>query len=390
MKFWWSVLGKVLNMQDVTMAPKGLDGVVVGDTELSSVDGQKGELIYLGYDIDEVADCTFEEVAYLFMHHVLPSKEKEAYFREDLAKRSLVEDDIISFVCRNAKKDHPMATLRTAVSMLSAHSKVESVTGHDEMVSLALDLIAKTATITAAIARVRKGKNPVAPNLAYGFSKNFLYMCTGEVPDDVVRKTMDTALVLHIDHGFNASTFTARVVTSSLSDMISAVVAAIGSLKGPLHGGANTAVMKMLMEIGEVENVERWLEQALANKRKIMGFGHRVYKVVDPRAKHLKRMSQEWGERAHENKWFQMSEKIETLMLSKKKINPNVDFYSASTYYAMGFDPDMFTPIFAVARMVGWTAHVMEQLKDNRIMRPEANYTGGRGKKLPVGKSVVA
>lgn len=209
-------------------------------------------------------------------------------------------------------------------------------------------------------------------------------MCNGEIPDDVVCKTMDTALILHIDHGFNASTFTARVVTSSLSDMISAVVAAIGSLKGPLHGGANTAVMKMLKEIGEVNNVEPWLDKALAEKRKVMGFGHRVYKTVDPRAKHLKRMSKEWGERAQENKWFQMSEKIEALMLKRKAINANVDFYSASTYYAMGFEPDMFTPIFAVARMVGWTAHVMEQLKDNRIMRPEAHYVGAVGKKYPL------
>jgi citrate synthase len=193
---------------------------------------------------------------------------------------------------------------------------------------------------------------------------------------------MDTAMVLHMDHGFNASTFTARVVTSSLSDMVSSVVAAIGSLKGPLHGGANTAVMKMLTEIGTVDNIEPWLDAALKEKRKVMGFGHRVYKVTDPRAKHLKRMSREWGERAHEKKWFQMSEKIERLMMEKKGINANVDFYSASTYYTMGFEPDMYTPIFAVARMVGWTAHVIEQLKDNRIMRPAANYVGPVGKTL--------
>lgn len=363
-------------MADLTMAAKGLDGVVVGETDLSRVDGEKGELIYRGYDIDEVAQCTFEQVCYLFLYGELPSRDSEREFQGELQKRYAIPHDIIDFICHRAKLEDPMATLRTSVSMLSGHIR------EDDLIDTALELIAKTGTIVAAIGRVRQGKNPIAPNISFGFSKNFIYMYTGELPEDIVVKTMDTAMVLHMDHGFNASTFTARVVTSSLSDMISAVVAAIGSLKGPLHGGANTGVMKMLLEIGSLDQVEPWITKALLEKKKIMGFGHRVYKVTDPRAKHLKRMSKEWGERAHEKKWFQMSEKIEEIMRERKHINANVDFYSASTYYTMGIEPEMYTPIFAVARMVGWTAHVIEQLKDNRIMRPEANYTGPLGKKL--------
>lgn len=363
-------------MTDITVAAKGLDGVVVGDTILSRVDGEKGELIYRGYDIDEVANCTFEQVCHLFLYGELPSRESEAKLKTNLQKRYPIPDDIINFICQQAKHDDPMATLRTSVSMLSGYIK------ENDLIETALELIAKTGTIVAAIGRVRQGKNPIAPNISFGFSKNFIYMYTGEIPEDIVVKTMDTAMILHMDHGFNASTFTARVVTSSLSDMISAVTAAIGSLKGPLHGGANTGVMKMLLEIGSLEKVEPWIDKALSEKKKIMGFGHRVYKVTDPRAKHLKRMSKEWGERAHEKKWFQMSEKIEELMQERKHINANVDFYSASTYYTMGIEPEMYTPIFAVARMVGWTAHVIEQLKDNRIVRPEANYIGPLGKKL--------
>lgn len=367
-------------MEGYQVAAKGLDGVVVGDTILSRVNGEIGELIYRGYNIDELAQCSFEQVCHLFIYGELPSHDAEEKLRNDLAKRSFLPKEVIDFIVFAAKKEHPMSTMRTAVSMLSVSIPDARLDSEPEQINTALDLIAKTGTIAAAISRVRQNKLPIEPNTSFSFSKNFLYMCMGEVPLDIVTKTMDTAMVLHMDHGFNASTFTARVVTSSLSDMISAVTAAIGSLKGPLHGGANTAVMKMLMQIGSLENVEPWIEKALSEKKKVMGFGHRVYKVTDPRAKHLKRMSQEWGERAHEKKWFQMSEKIERLMMEKKKINANVDFYSASTYYTMGFDPDMFTPLFAVARMVGWTAHVIEQLKDNRIMRPEANYVGPVGK----------
>lgn len=369
-------------MNEFTVAAKGLEGVVVGDTVLSRVDGAAGELIYRGYNIDELASLSFEKVCYLFLYGEIPNSEQEKKLKDILCSRYSLPKDILDFICTTAKKDHPMATLRTAVSMISSFIDEPDINNETQQIDTALHLIAKVGTIAAAISRARQDKIPVAPNVSYGYSKNFLYMCNGDAPEDIVAKTMDTAMVLHMDHSFNASTFTARVVTSSLSDMVSAVTAAIGSLKGPLHGGANTAVMKMLKEIDSIDNVEPWLEKALVEKRKIMGFGHRVYKVLDPRAKHLKRMSKEWGERAHEKKWFKMSELIEELMLKKKGINPNVDFYSASTYYTMGIDPDMYTPIFAVARMVGWTSHVIEQLKDNRIMRPRANYVGPVNKKL--------
>lgn len=368
----------------MTSVAKGLDGVVVGETELSLVDGDEGKLVYRGYDIDEVANCRFEEVAHLFLFGELPSESAEQDLRQKMAERYQIPQEINDFICARAKHDHPMATLRTAVSMISSFRKEPRLDSREELNECAIDLIAKTGTIVAAISRVREGKVPLSPNVSFPFAKNFLYMVNGEEPEEVVQKTLDTALVLHIDHSFNASTFTARVIISSVSDMISAVTGAIGSLKGVLHGGANTAVMKMLMEIGSVDNVEPWLEKALGNKQKIMGFGHRIYRVVDPRAKHLKRMSKEWGDRAQQGKWFQMSEKIEGLMMAKKGISPNVDFYSASTYYAMGLAPDMYTPIFAVARMVGWTAHVIEQLKDNRIMRPLADYTGPLGKRHQV------
>jgi len=373
---------KGIGMKEVCVGSKGLDGIVVGDTALSLVDGQKGILIYCGYNIDQLASKNFTEICHLFLYGHLPNKDEEENLKIALGQRYTLPKDVVSFLERQSKKDHPMGTLRTAVSMLSGFRSEPDLNSHEELVECAIDLIAKTGTIVSAISRIRSSKEPLSPDANLSFADNFLYMSTGEIPEKKMMRAFDTALILHMDHGFNASTFTARVVTSSLSDMISAVTAAIGSLKGPLHGGANTAVMKMLKEIGSVENVEAWLSNTLTEKKKVMGFGHRVYKVLDPRAKHLKRMSQEWGEIAKEKKWFQISEKLEKLMLEKKGLNANVDFYSASTYYTMGIEPEMYTPIFAVARMVGWTAHVIEQLKDNRIMRPSANYIGPIGKML--------
>lgn len=367
-------------MTDVEMAAKGLEGVVVEKTRLSRVDGQKGELIYCGYNIDELAACSFEEIVHLFLFGALPTTEQLASLDEKLREQRALPELVSDYLRRAPRDEHPMAVLRTATSMLSGFLPSPEDNTRDAMLARAIALTAKMGTITAGIQRARKGLELVAPDRALPHAANFLWMMNGERPDDIVAKTLDVCLVLHADHGFNASTFTARVVASSESDMVSAVTAAIGSLKGPLHGGANTAVMKMLLDIGEPENVEPFLEKALAEKRKIMGFGHRVYKVFDPRAKHLKRMSEEWGRRAGNVKWFDMSERIERLMLERKAINPNVDFYSASTYYAMGIDPEMFTPIFAVARVLGWSAHVIEQLADNRIFRPKAKYVGELGK----------
>lgn len=363
-------------MAEVTMAPKGLEGVVVEKTTMSRVDGLKGELIYRGYNIDELADCSFEEVCYLFLENKLPNEAELAALDAQMREQRGIPDLVRDFIIRAPKDDHPMATLRTATSMLSGYlSRLED---NDPVAyrEQAVALTAKVGTIVAAIQRARKGLDFLAPDRSLSHAANFLYMMNGEKPEDVVARTLDVCLVLHADHSFNASTFTSRVVASTESDMVSSVTAAIGSLKGPLHGGANTAVMRMLQEIGELENVEPWLEKALAEKRKVMGFGHRVYKVLDPRAKHLKRMSEEWGRRVGNVKWFDMSTKLEQLMLEKKGIYPNVDFYSASTYFAMGIDPEMYTPIFAVARMLGWCAHFIEQRADNRIFRPKANYVG--------------
>ncbi len=367
-------------MTDVEMAPKGLEGVVVEKTRLSRVDGSKGELVYCGYNIDELADCSFEQIVHLFLVGELPSAAQLKSLDEQLRRERALPELVKGYLSSAPRDEHPMAVLRTATSMLSGFLPAVEDNRQEALHARAIALVAKLATITAGIQRARKGLALLDPDPSLPHAENFLWMMNGERPDDIVAKTLDLCLVLHADHGFNASTFTARVVASTESDMISAVTAAIGSLKGPLHGGANTAVMKMLLEIGDVDGVDGFLERALADKRKIMGFGHRVYKVFDPRAKHLKRMSAEWGQRVGNVKWFDMSERIEKLMLEKKGINANVDFYSASTYYAMGIDPEMFTPIFAIARVLGWSAHVIEQLGDNRIFRPKAKYTGELGK----------
>jgi citrate synthase len=364
------------------LVPKGLDGVVVDKTEMSMVDGARGILVYRGYNIDEIANCSFEEICHLFLEGELPNRGQLAALEGRLCERRQVPESVLKYIQAAPLSENPMGTLRTAVSMLSGYMPHVDEVSAGAVKENAIALISQVATIAAAMHRVRQGMKIVPPHKTLGYSANYLYMMRGEEPQDVVAKTLNTALVLHADHGFNASTFTARVVISTLTDIVSAVTAAIGSLKGPLHGGANTAVMEMLMEIGEIDNVEPWIEDALAQKKKIMGFGHRVYKVLDPRAKHLKQMSKEWGERAHNIKWFTMSEKIEDLMMKKKGLNANVDFYSASTYYAMGIPAEMFTVIFAVARTLGWTAHVIEQLADNRLMRPEALYVGRTDKKF--------
>lgn len=368
-------------MADAELVAKGLDGVVVDETALSFVDGLNGVLIYLGYDIHEIAQCRYEEICHLFLHGELPNQAQLDAMSAQLVAHRDVPDAIWNYIRQTARTDHPMAVLRSAVSMLSNYMPNVEDLSQPSLMDQAVALTAKVATLAAGIGRWRSGHEILQPRKDLSHSANFLYMLNGEAPNDLQVRTLDTALVLHTDHSFNASTFTARVVASSLSDMVSAVTAAIGSLKGPLHGGANTAVMEMLQEIGSIENVEPWLNETLANKRKVMGFGHRVYKVLDPRAIHLKKLSQEWGERAKETKWFLMSQKLEQLVREKKGLNANVDFYSASTYYTMGIEADMFTVIFAVARVLGWSAHVIEQLRDNRIMRPKALYTGPKGKK---------
>lgn len=355
---------------------KGLEGVVVDESRLSRVDGQKGELIYLGYDIGDMAKCTFEEVTYLFLYGKLPNRAELSELDDRLKANRDLPAAVRDYIGNAPTSDNPMAVLRTATSMLSGYLEDVESKEPEKLKCQSIQLIAQMGSMCAWICRSKLRKEWVPPRPDLSHAANFLYMLNGKVPEDVVAKTLDVALVLHVDHSFNASTFTARCVASTLSDMVSAVTAALGSLKGPLHGGANTGVMNTLLEIGEVENVQPWLDAALAEKKKVMGFGHRVYKVIDPRAKHLERLSQEWGERVGQVKWFEMSKKLQQLMEERKGLKANVDFFSASTYYAMGIEPENYTLLFAMARITGWCAHVMEQLGDNRLVRPKAKYVG--------------
>jgi len=355
---------------------KGLDGVCIDETNLSKVDGVNGKLTYLGYDIDQLISCNFEEVTYLFLNGRLPNMAELNNFKHNLMNSPDIHESILDHIRKHSKGENPMSLLRTSISMLSSYYDNLESQDIESFARNATQLILHTSIICAAICRSRSNKNIIESNNDLGFTENFLNMLFGKNIDKSMIKTMELAFILHMDHSFNASTFTARVVTSTMSDIISSVTAAIGSLKGPLHGGANTEVMKVLMEIGSIDNVEKWLEEALKNKRKIMGFGHRVYKVLDPRAKHLKKMSHEWGSTTGNTKWFEMSNKLEKLVYERKGINANVDFYSASTYYSMGIDIENYTMLFALARMVGWVSHIKEQMNNNRIIRPKASYIG--------------
>jgi len=366
-----------MNIQTIS---RGLAGVVVDNTNLSEVNGEKGQLTYMGYDIDEVVKCQFEEICYLFLYGKLPNVKEFNNFNILLKSKRSISKKIINFIKDASSNTHPMSILRTSISMLSSElNGLESI-NKDDLINNAIDLIAKTSTLCAFICRSQLKKEIIYPNEELNHSENFLNMVFDK--PKAMGAAFNTALILHMDHGFNASTFTSRVVASTLSDMVSSVTAAVGSLKGPLHGGANVSVMKMLLEIKDLENVEKWLNNALAKKEKIMGFGHRVYKVIDPRAKHLKMMSHEWGKLTNNTKWFEISDLLEKLVYDKKKLYPNVDFYSASTYYSMGFPFNTYTLLFALARIVGWSSHVIEQLTNNRIIRPKAQYTGGYGKKF--------
>jgi citrate synthase len=359
---------------------RGLEGVVVAPTSISKVDGEKGALIYRGIDIHELAqNSTFEEVVYLLWNGKLPRREELRDFNELLVEDRAVPPVVLELVRRTPRESDVMATLRTAVSALSAYDP------DAEDMSLAANrrkarrLTASMATLVAAIGRARDGHPPVAPDPSLSYAANFLYMFTGKRPDEVATRTFDQALVLHADHGFNASTFAARVTTSTMSDMHSAVVAAIATLKGPLHGGANSRVMQMLLDLDLSERaVESWLNDKFEAKERIMGFGHRVYKVEDPRAVHLRRACEALGKSTGDSKWFDMSRAIETSVQAAKGLYPNVDFYSASTYYMLGIPVELYTAIFAMSRVAGWTAHIMEQLQDNRLIRPRSEYIGER------------
>lgn len=365
-------------MPDAATPGAGLENVVVAQSEICWIDGQKGELLYRGYNIHDLAkNATFEEVSYLLWHGKLPTEDELAKLdAEWKASREVPAEVIDALRSLPLDKDHPMSILRTAASLLAHFDPNASNSDPDARIQKAYRLTSQFATIVGAISRLREGKEPIAPDTSLSHAANFLYMMTGEKPDELEARTMDVALILHAEHGFNASTFTGRVVAATLSDIYSAVVAAIGALKGPLHGGANTAVMETLLEIGELEKVEAAVVAKLANKEKIMGMGHRVYKTMDPRATILEDLSKQMGERVGNTKWLAMSEKIWRMVNEQKGLWPNVDFFSASTYYTMKIDPQLFTLIFAVSRVTGWTAHIIEQLTHNRLIRPRAEYTG--------------
>lgn len=358
----------------------GLEGVVVSQTKLSSVRGDIGKLIYCGYDIDELAGkAPFEEVVYLLYHLRLPNQAELNELKASLASKRELPEPVIALIRDLPKGARPMHAIRSAVSALGCFDDSADDNSLEAARDKSLNLLAKIPVITAYFHRIRQGKELVHPDPTLSEAENFLYMIDGEKPSREKADTIDMCYVLHADHGFNASTFSARVTIATLSDMYSAITSAIGTLKGPLHGGANEGVIKMLKEIGSLDKVDAYVENALANKRKIMGIGHRVYKTLDPRAPHLKRMAQKLTAELGETKWIDMSERIATLMLEKKNLNANVDFYSATVYYSLGIPTDLFTPLFAIARTAGWTAQVLEQLAENRLIRPRANYIGAEG-----------
>lgn len=360
------------------VASKGLEGIVAANSGICWIDGEAGVLAYRGIDIHDLANhSSFEETTYLLWHGKLPTKDELAKFTQKLAAARKIDAKVYDLLRSFPKSGTPMQALRTAVSALSFYDPDERAVDHDSNVRKAFDLTAQIAMIVAAFDRIRKGKEIVQPDLTLSHAGNFLYMLTGEKPSETATKAFDIALILHADHEFNASTFAARVIAATLSDMHSAITGAIGALKGPLHGGANENVMRMLFAVDKSgEDPVEHVRKMLAEKKKVSGFGHRVYHTEDPRATHLRRMSEDLGRSANNTKWFEMSRKIELFINEEKKLNANVDFYSASTYTTLGIDIDLFTPIFAVSRIAGWAAHVIEQLDDNRLIRPRAEYIG--------------
>jgi len=370
-------------MSEKSAATKGLEGIIAAKTRLSDVRGDEGKLIYCGYDINELAgNATYEEVVFLLYYNHLPNAAELADFKETLVGFRDLPKGVVDVIQKLPKTAPPMHALRTLVSLLGCYDTTAEDLSVDYQRRKGLRLIAQVPVIVAFFHRHREGNELVAPDSSLGEAANFLWMINGEKPSVDAEKTLDVCYVLHADHGMNVSTFSARVTIATLSDMYSAITTAIGTLKGPLHGGANEGVIKMLKEIGELDKVDAYIDDALAQKKKIMGIGHRVYKVLDPRAPHLKKMAQKLCAELGDKKWIMMSERIAELMKEKKGLEANVDFYSATVYFSLGIPTDLFTPIFAIARTSGWTAHVLEQLTDNRLIRPQSEYTGPVGLKF--------
>ncbi|MFN7982329.1 MAG: citrate synthase [Vicinamibacterales bacterium] len=367
-------------MSTADAKPKaGLEDTVATTSAICYLDGDRGVLAYCGYDIHELArHATFEEVCFLLWHRRLPNRAELGDLQSQLVAARQLPEGVIRAM-RTLPPGDSMDALRTLTSVLAHYDPDASDNSPQANYRKAVRLTSQLSSLVATMGRMNAGGGPIAPDAVLGHAANFLYMLTGERPSGLATKAFDVALILHADHELNASTFAARVIAATLSDIHSAVVGGIGALKGPLHGGANAEVMKLLLEIGKdapVEKAEEVVRAKLARKEKIPGFGHRVYHTEDPRATHLRQMSKDLGQRSGQTIWYEMSQRIEALVKTEKKLNPNVDFYSASTYHALGIATDLFTPIFAVSRISGWTAHVLEQYANNRLIRPRADYIG--------------
>jgi citrate synthase len=372
------------------MTEKGLAGVVAARTALSHVYGEEGRLIYRGYEIQDLAEqATFEEVCHLLWFGELPNQAQLDSLRKQFSKELAVDPRVLEGLRGAERHAHPMAMLRTAVSALALYDRDAEDMSAEANQRKAIRLTAQAITLSAAIVRQRKGEKPIAPRADLSLAANLLYMIRGETADELEVRIIDVALTLHAEHGMNASTFAARVAAGTLTDMHSAVVAAIGVLKGPIHGGANEQVMGMLQQIGEPARAASWVRDALGRGEKIMGFGHRVYRTTDPRAPILKRLAEELNARnGNQSPWLGISEQVQATVREEmdrkgKRVYPNVDFFSASVYFTLGIPKDVFTNVFACARMAGWTAHVIEQYKDNRLIRPESEYIGPAERQVP-------
>jgi citrate synthase len=360
--------------------PAGLEGVVAAQSSIGDVDGTNGVLIYQGLDIHDLAEhSTFEEIVYLLWHGRLPKREELDALRGELSSAMRLPGEVVDLMRSFPREAEPMDALRTAVSALGFYDEGSRDLSREGALRTATRLTAQLPVVVANFGRMREGKELIDADPTLNVASNFLYMLKGERPTEREAHIFDVCLILHADHELNASTFTARVVAGTLADMYGAVTAAIAALSGPLHGGANTNVMKMLLEVGSPDRAEEWLKDALAQKKKIMGFGHRVYKTEDPRSVWLRRFSKEVGEERGETRWFEILERLRASMFASKKLYPNVDYYSGSVYYQMGIPLDLFTPIFAVSRISGWTGHILEQYANNRLIRPRAEYVGPRG-----------
>jgi citrate synthase len=368
----------------------GLEGVVAARSEICFIDGNAGKLVYRGYDIgDLVENASFEETAYLLWHNKLPNSAELAELKNQISANSALPRHVHELLFALPHRTQPMDALRTAVSALSATDPDLESNDIEPNFRKAVRLTAQIPTIVTTFHRLRNNQKPIEPDPSLSLAGNFLHMLNGQAPNDTLTRVMDAALVLHAEHGMNASTFAARVTAATLADMHAAVTAACAALKGPLHGGANQDVMELLLTCKDADDAEAKIKQRLANKQKVPGFGHRVYKTFDPRATFLRKMSKHLGEAAGNPKWYEMSERLIPLMKETPKsdgtpmnLNPNVDFFSASAYYTMGIPLDLFTPIFAIARVTGWTAHIMEQHRNNRIIRPTDDYVGPFGLKV--------